>query len=373
MKFLLVTLALVFQVFAQADTLSIPKIFEDGEVAEATDFNQNFEYLRDQIDSNASWLNRDFSGVKEVNVDCTNNQDALRLAYQANIHVKDISFYVVGTCFGALNYIPVIGADGSSSWGKISPATQSMSISSDRNATARVGIIPRVAHGIEKAELAVTLESFMVLMGVDLLMGVDDEDGVVFSGKSSGSLMQTVITGVGTGYGVSVEYGGLVQLTDVTISNVQNGLKAEHVFIRNKGSLRIAAFGTALRLVGGEWWDEPDARVSLGASGDALVLDSAAQAKFNVDKIVGGVKIWSDSTGEINYAGPGGFDADVQILYSNLTFITAEGSNPNYDISRFACNGMSFLNIDTIDVRNQGGNNCLDDAGWSAIINANFP
>ena len=80
MKFLLVTLALAFHVSTQADTLSIPKIFQHGEVAEAADFNQNFEYLRDHVDSNASWLNRNLEGIKEVNVDCSSDKDALRMA-----------------------------------------------------------------------------------------------------------------------------------------------------------------------------------------------------------------------------------------------------------------------------------------------------
>ena len=149
MKFLLVTLALVFHVSTQADTLSIPKIFEDGEVAEAADFNQNFEYLRDQIDSNASWINTNSEGTKEVNVDCSIDQDALRLAFQANVHVSAVSYYGTGTCFGALDYTPIVAEDGTTSYGRIFPTRHSYSISSNRQALGdplnapRVTIIPR--------------------------------------------------------------------------------------------------------------------------------------------------------------------------------------------------------------------------------------
>ena len=386
MKFLLVTLALVFHVSTQADTLSIPKIFEDGEVAEATDFNQNFEYLRDQIDSNASWLNRNSDGIKEVNVDCSIDQDALRLAFQANFHVSAVSYYVTGTCFGGLDYIPISAEDGTTSYGRIYPTSHSYSISSNRqaledplNAASRVTIIPRSAHGVERVALLALQHSHMTLAGVDITMGADDNYGILFGPNSTGELNSITVTGMDNNtLGIDVVDGGTVQLKGTSqVTGVHTAIRSKNnSLIRNKGTMYAGGSYAALNLIGGEWLDDEQGRVNLWGtsnSANSLVMDNGAQAALNSLKMGANISVRSASTAKINYFGSDLLTANVQLLSSGLTIITGVGGNSNYDISRFACSGMSFLNIDTIDVRNQDGNNCLDDAGWSVIINANFP
>ena len=378
MKFLLVALAIVFQVFAQADTLSMPKIFEDGEVAEAADFNQNFEYLRDQFDSNASWLNRNSEGIKEVNVDCSIDQDALRLAFQANVHVSAVSYYVTGTCFGALDYTPILGEDGTTSYGRIYPAGHSYPISSDRNATSRVTIIPRSAHGVERVALLALENSHMALMKVDITMGADDDYGILFYSNSTGDLNSITLSGVSNSLGIDVVDGSTVQLKGTSeVTGVQTAIRSKNnSLIRNKGTMYAGGSSAALELVGGEWWDDEQGRVHLwGTSNSAhsLIMDNGAQATLNSLKMGAKIRIRSASTAKINYFGSDLFDAGVQLLSSGLTIVTGIGGNSNYDISRFACYGISELNIDNLDVRNQGGNNCLDDTAWNTLINATFP
>lgn len=373
MKFLLVTLALVFQVFAQADTLSIPKIFEDGEVAEAADFNQNFEYLRDQIDTNGSWLNKNKSGAKEIQVDCSSNQDALRLAYHANVHVRHVDFQVTGTCLGAIDYFPQENDDGTFSWGGIQPMNQVFHIGPADN-TARVNIIPRTAHGISSAGIYASFGNGMYLRGVDIQMGADDYWGLLFSRNSNGGAEDTTITGVGAAIGALVQYGGSVYFGDLTVSNVAYGLVGVNAgSIRATDSISLTASNTALYLSGGQWVGPSWGGVALiSPTGTALHLLNAAHATVAAGEVKGAIKVMDGSIGEVNYGG-GGFDANVEIFRSTLAIISPDGSNPNYDISRFTCTGMSILNIDTVDVRNQGGNRCLDDIGWNAVINAAFP
>ena len=384
MKFLLVTLALVFHVSTQADTLSIPKIFEDGEVAEAADFNQNFEYLRDQIDSNASWINTNSEGTKEVNVDCSTDRDALRLAFQANVHVSAVSYYVTGTCFGALDYTPIVAEDGTTSYGRIFPTRHSYSISSNRQALGdplnapRVTIIPRSAHGVERVALLALENSHMTLAGVDITMGADDDYGILFYSNSTGELNSIRVAGTGNNMGIDVVDGGTVQLKGTSeVTGVQVAIRSKNnSLIRNKGTMYAGGSYAALNLIGGEWVDDEQGRVHLWGtsnSANSLVMDNGAQAALNSLKMGANISVRSASTAKINYFGSDLLTANVQLLSSGLTIITGVGGNSNYDISRFACSGMSFLNIDTIDVRNQDGNNCLDDAGWSVIINANFP
>ena len=379
MKFLLVTLALAFHVSTQADTLSIPKIFQDGEVAEAADFNQNFEYLRDHVDSNASWLNRNLEGIKEVNVDCSSDKDALRMAYQQNIHVSVVAFYVTGTCFGALNYTPIVGEDGTTSWGEIYPAGQKFLIASDRNATSRVTIVPRSAHGLEKAKLMALYGSHMGLLGVDITMGADDNYGVLIYTGSTAELSSISVTGTGdNALGIDVVDGSVVQLGGVSeVTGVINAIRVKNdSLIRNKGTMYAGAKGNALTLDSSKWVDDEQGRVNLwGTSNGAnsLKMENGAQASLNALFMGAYIRMKSASVAKINYVGSDLFVAGVQLLSSGLTIITGVGGNSNYDISRFACHGMSELNIDNLDVRNQGGNNCLDDTAWNAMINAAFP
>ena len=54
--------------------VEVPKIFEDGEVAEAADFNANFNYLEDKItalNEGAPWIKGNLNGSKIVEVDCS--------------------------------------------------------------------------------------------------------------------------------------------------------------------------------------------------------------------------------------------------------------------------------------------------------------
>ena len=377
MKFLLATLAFSFQVSIQAETLSIPKIFEDGEVAEAADFNQNFEYLRNQIDSNASWLNRDLEGAKEVNVDCSDDPDALRLAYQKNSHVRTIAFYVTGACYGALNYIPVSGEDGTTSWGFISPPGQAFMIASDKNASSKVTIIPRSAHGLEKAYLGTTYGGAMSLQRVDITMGADDNFGVLIYTGSTAEINSISVNGSGNNpLGIDVVDGSVLQLSgDSEVKGVRQAIRVKNnSLVRNKGTIHAEGKVHALALDGSGWVDDDNVgQVGHTHLDGSLFMENRALATLNALLVGAKIRILSASKANINYFGSLRFEAEVELSSSGLTIVTGTGGNSNYDISRFSCYGMSELNIENLDVRNQGGKNCLDDTAWNTVINATFP
>ena len=92
-----------------AAELEIPKVFVNGEVADAIDFNLNNDYLIDKIEeekirtdellSNARWKNADEEGSISKKIDCTTNQSALIEAYHASVSEDNLSFLLTGSCF----------------------------------------------------------------------------------------------------------------------------------------------------------------------------------------------------------------------------------------------------------------------------------
>ena len=88
--------------------VEVPKIFEDGEVAEAADFNANFDYLEDKItalNEGAPWISGTPDGSKFVEVDCSSDPAALVQAYQDNVGIRQLVLAAKGDCYGALDLI----------------------------------------------------------------------------------------------------------------------------------------------------------------------------------------------------------------------------------------------------------------------------
>ena len=101
--------SLFFLFFANGivgEEISVPKKFVDGEVAEAADFNANFDYLEEKVkalSNGAPWLVADLTGATTVEVDCSSDPMALVDAYQANMTVKHLNLAAKGDCYGAID------------------------------------------------------------------------------------------------------------------------------------------------------------------------------------------------------------------------------------------------------------------------------
>ena len=91
---------------SSAEEILIPKTFVNGEIADATDFNANNNYLIERIKetktdidellANARWNNADEKGAVVKSVDCSANQSALIEAYHAHAHEDHLVFELTG-------------------------------------------------------------------------------------------------------------------------------------------------------------------------------------------------------------------------------------------------------------------------------------
>ena len=105
-----------------AAELEIPKVFVNGEVADANDFNLNNDYLIDIIEeekirtdellSNARWKNATSEGSISKKIDCTTNQSALIEAYHASVSEDHLDFLLTGSCFGAYRFVQTVDDEG---------------------------------------------------------------------------------------------------------------------------------------------------------------------------------------------------------------------------------------------------------------------
>ena len=194
-----------------AAELEIPKVFVNGEVANANDFNLNSNYLVENlkedrtkieaIEANARWKNSDESGVVNIEVDCTTNQSALVEAYQSNPSVDHIGFIITGSCFGSIAYVQEVGDEGQPVLGQIQPKNQVVYIQPnlETDPTNRAKIVPRKLTD-QNGEYFVSgmFSSFgngLYLTNLDIEMGADDSYAVLYSRASNGGLSNVTITG----------------------------------------------------------------------------------------------------------------------------------------------------------------------------------
>ncbi len=374
MKTTIVILICAFtSLVAHSAELTLPKTFENGEVADAEDFNANFNYLKSQIaeqqiqlsdvSDNAPWLNRSSGGDKEIEVDCSLDADALRVAYHANLSERHLVFVITGSCLGSIHYLPYEDESGELVWGEIQPKNQVLAISGNEGAK----IIPRVAHGESRAGLVVSFGNGIYINGVDIEMGDDDNYAILFSRNSNGGFSDGTITGLGSGAssaGIRLQYGASAYLQG-EVTGVDYG-----VYGVNPGSIRMLGLSVTADIIaitsdGGQIMSQWGGTYKAPT---ALYLANGAQAKIEDGAdLIGNLSVNSRATANITL---GSLTGTVVIDTANLEL---SGNIPADIVTKVSCSGLSQLQIDGVNINNNDSNQCLDKAAWNSLINAAFP
>lgn len=363
--------------------LELPKIFENGEVADADDFNANFDYLKgviaghlDDVAKNAPWLNRGYAGIaKELEVDCNQNPDALRVAYLANIHERHLGIKIAGTCFGAIGFIEEVDPEGQVFWSEVQPMNQVLSIYSGGGYVGgdserpRPKLIPRTMGDISKVGLVSSFGNGLYLNYLDIEMGADDFWAVLYSRNSNGGLQDVTVTGHPEGVagqiGVLVQFGASAYL-QATIAGVDYG-----IYGNKAGSIRtffsdVSASSSAIEMDGGELY----LHSTVMTAPAALILNGGAQAKGTLSPLSlnGDLSVNSGSLAKLrNLSITGSISLDTAIVELSGDGIPAD------ILTKVSCSGLSELQIQGQNINNNNGNHCLDKAAWNSLINAAFP
>jgi len=363
---------------AQSAELALPKIFKNGEVADADDFNANFDYLQGviaehaeqlgDVAKNAPWLNRGYGGVsKELEVDCNQDPDALRVAYQANIHERHLSIRIAGACIGAIDQVEVVDPEGQVFWSYIQPTNQVLEIHiGNPDEKPRAKLIPRTMGDVSKVGLVSSFGNGLYLNSLDIEMGADDTWGVLYSRNSNGGLTDVTITGHGTGagqVGVYVQFGAAPYL-QATVTGVDYG-----VYGMKAGSIRmmwsdVTAGISAVEMDGGQL----HLRGTSMTAPTALLLSNGAQALGYGSALNGDLSVNSGSLANLSGASiTGSVSLDTAIVVLSGDGIPAD------ILTKVSCSGLSQLQITDRSINNNDGNQCLDKAAWNTLINAAFP
>ena len=358
------------------EEISVPKTFVDGEVAEAADFNSNFDYLEDALNNRAPWLTADSSGASTVQVDCSSNPMALVDAYQSNMTVRHLNLAAKGDCYGAIDLYAYTDDDDSPAVTTLQTKGQAFSIFPQEGATLK--IIPRpILVGEDTYWLSRLYASFGNMLGVSdltLQMGVDDGYALLFSRASNGDVSNVEITGASETendqLGIRIQNGANTYVGNTSITNVVDGIQ-----LQNASSLYL--YGeTIIEASNRGIWAFIDASIRTNLSGSARITSPSA-----LSLTLGGTG-W--------FYGSGLIDGDIGLGESNLViqgdmtvssatnvtlnnsafyawFTDAQTSGLKLDM--FSCSGPSTVEVDGLDFRNQDNSGCLDAGGWSNLIN----
>ena len=372
-------ISLFFLFFANGivgEEISVPKTFVDGEVAEAADFNSNFDYLEDALNNRAPWLRADSSGASTVEVDCSSNPMALVDAYQSNMTVKHLNLAAKGDCYGAIDLYAYTDDDDSPAVTTLQTKGQAFSIFPQEGAVLK--IIPRpILVGEDTYWLSRLYASFGNMLGVSdltLQMGVDDGYALLFSRASNGDVSNVEITGASETendqLGIRIQNGANTYVGNTSITNVVDGIQ-----LQNASSLYL--YGeTIIEASNRGIWAFIDASIRTNLSGSARITSPSA-----LSLTLGGTG-W--------FYGSGLIDGDIGLGESNLViqgdmtvssttnvtlnnsafhawFTDAQTSGLTLDM--FSCSGPSTVEVNGLDFRNQDNSGCLDAGGWSNLIN----
>ena len=358
------------------EEISVPKTFVDGEVAEAADFNSNFDYLEDALNNRAPWLTADSSGASTVQVDCSSNPMALVDAYQSNMTVRHLNLAAKGDCYGAIDLYAYTDDDDSPAVTTLQTKGQAFSIFPQEGAVLK--IIPRpILVGEDTYWLSRLYASFGNMLGVSdltLQMGVDDGYALLFSRASNGDVSNVEITGASETendqLGIRIQNGANTYVGNTSITDVVDGIQ-----LQNASSLYL--YGeTIIEASNRGIWAFIDASIRTNLSGSARITSPSA-----LSLTLGGTG-W--------FYGSGLIDGDIGLGESNLViqgdmtvssatnvtlnnsafhawFTDAQTSGLTLDM--FSCSGPSTVEVDGLDFRNQDNSGCLDAGGWSNLIN----
>ena len=371
-----------------AAELEIPKVFVNGEVADANDFNLNSNYLVENlkedrtkieaIEANARWKNSDESGVVNIEVDCTTNQSALVEAYQSNPSVDHIGFIITGSCFGSIANVQEVGDEGQPVLGQIQPKNQVVYIQPnlETDPTNRAKIVPRKLTD-QNGEYFVSgiFSSFgngLYLTNLDIEMGADDSYAVLYSRASNGGLSNVTITGAAEPNnlyqtGVVVQNGASAYIDSSSITGVYRGvsmLGESFVYLINatiiaQNGVRTFNGGT-FRSVGGIDITSTD--------GTAISMNQGGLGFIQVGSIQGTVYLNKSSLSAQTLEA-----TNVSMIDLRSAHFTVLNADQGFTEGLFKCYGLSSVNVNGLSLRNNNGNGCLDDEGWGSIISGQFP
>ena len=378
-----------------AEEVSIPKTFVNGEIADATDFNTNNNYLIDKIVetkadianivANARWANADLKGAIVKKIDCSANQSALIEAYHAHVHEDHVIFLLTGSCFGAYRFIEEVGENDEVFISQVQPKNQVVGLISDRtvNPSNRAKLIPRKLVADREYFLAGLVSSFgngLYINDIDIEMGADDTWGVLFSRSSNGDLTNVSIKGDeenGNPYGVLIQNGASAYVggndENALIEDVNEGIKLRNESMANiygtlkiKGNTGISTFsgGTFQLSLSGDGKITAPTALNIGYGGQGWVNNSNTSVSIDGDieigsstVMIGGNTIFSAST-------------SITLYNSNLSIFN---ENSGIEAGMLECHGVSVVNITGLSLANNGGNKCLDNNSWRTLIESAFP
>ncbi|MFT5452396.1 MAG: hypothetical protein ACI9N9_001888 [Enterobacterales bacterium] len=225
----------IFWVILSISNLSaqetVPYIFSANTPANAAEVNENFDFLT----TKSIGMNL-VDGEIEVNVDCTNDAAALNNAYADYVNYREINFLIKGNCYGDItvkrtfdqenetwtnNYFQVMGQT-------IHIAPQELT----------AGLIPNDLSG--KVTIWGGFGGGYYINDITITLGENDV-GVAYSRNGHGSVNRVTINGPETpsGYGIWVQEGAQVYISEVTINNVYWGITGI-----NNASIRLNGFNS---------------------------------------------------------------------------------------------------------------------------------
>lgn len=358
--------------------VEVPKIFADGEVAEAADFNANFDYLEGKItalNEGAPWISGTPDGSKLIEVDCSSDPAALVEAYQDNVGIRQLVLAAKGDCYGALDLIPYTNENDEPTVGFIQTKSQSVTIFPQDFSILK--IIPRpITAGDDNYLVARLVSSFGSMISVSNLsiqLGEDDSWGLLFSRSSNGSVSDVEIIGAAetsqSQVGIRVQNGANTYLVNSSIKNVDDGLVVMNgATVNLSGEIVIEAASRGI-------WGFIEASVQALLSGNSSITapDAVALTLGSTSWLNGGATI----NGNIS-VGDSSFVIQSNVVVSENTSINLYNSSFNawgmdaeiagLTLDMFSCGGPSNVGVAGLEFTPETGNGCLDSAGWSSVI-----
>ena len=387
-----------------AAELEIPKVFVNGEVADAIDFNLNNDYLIDKIEeekirtdellANARWKNANAFGAITKKIDCTTNQSALVETYHASVSEDHLNFLITGSCFGAYQWVQTTDDEGQPLLLQVQPKNQVIAISSDKtiSPTNRAKLVPRkitVPDGdYFTTGLVSSFGNGLYLTDLEIEMGADDAYAALYSRSSNGGLTDVAIKGNAepnrTQTGVRVQNGAAAYIGGAnegkaSIEGVSTGIRMASESTANiYGSLVVNAQNEGISTFsGGNFY------LILSAGGKVAVAEGGFAAISLTD---GGQGFISSSTADVSIDGPINVNSSSLHISGSTVFSDSSeinvwfGSNlkilnDNSGITsdRMFCSGPSYATVNGLQMNNSNGNGCLDESSWKVLIDSVFP
>lgn len=357
---------------------SVPHLFSPSTPAKASEVNENFDYLNSRLNTLEE---NSGDGQLELEIDCTNNPAALNEAYLQNNLIKDLKFFIKGSCYGDIavprqnsevfkvitnQVISLVGIDNTAKL-------------IDNDITGDVNLWATHGGGLYITDMSIITSGSIPIAfsrnghGTLTNVSITATGGNVYAGvyAQEGAQVYLVDTEInGFNIGVAGRNGAVIRtIGELAITNVTIGMQLESSVFKGTGNINLSATDLALDLNFNSAWQGWSTALNI-TQGNINIANASSLVTTQINATSAHIELYHSTMG--------GENITANTLSANGSMVTiSDSSFSGQVVSQHSAKvEMYNTSLTSVGVRQRGsfifGGNSIDSVNVHGNSHAHF-